>query len=43
MEKPGQEDFKPLPLAIAEDKYEVGQGLDGGRRRREQRVRRPTG
>ena len=37
-EQPGQDDFKPLPLAIAEDKYEVGQGFDGGRRRREQPV-----
>lgn len=27
MEKPGQEDFKPLPLAIAEDKYEAAKVL----------------
>ncbi|MGA7458141.1 MAG: quinoprotein dehydrogenase-associated putative ABC transporter substrate-binding protein, partial [Methyloceanibacter sp.] len=27
MEKPGQENFKPLPLAIAEDKYESAKAL----------------
>ena len=27
MEKPGQEDFRPLPLAIAEDKYESAKTL----------------